>query len=592
MSAHFGTNWRIPVPPAGPPGDPWRLIRGSAPPPPAMVRSKMQDPVQPPKKKVRGASVDYLMCRAHLPEGPASLAELADWPAWVAKVLCSPHEHMPASRPDWQTRRDTMQTLLRFGLVLDTDFSGKGCAEVAMQCLLAGYEKIGMRVPKHALTFWRACDIDLVCQEILCEADSPVGAKHVFKDLLSRIPEQHQRAIQGLRPPAGAKAEVRAHAYAQQAAYLQEHRHACFSKDVPGMACLKHVGQRCPVTFVRDEHEASRSAVPPLHINISGAMCTPWTSFGSREGLSDPNTESWHLWSTQMQVEQPDIVTLENSPLMPKELFQGRMAETHLLRSICFGPEDLGRPERRQRLLSSAIKLSSLVWCGPDSEEETAALFEEFFFRRVVLEADVYAGLDPEGSQEAKYELFIKHPGVYGLAAKSAPLADVLLGDIKGRYEILRESAEHMQGFSGAFVGDLSQNPKERFRGGGWLPTATRSSRLVCFNKGDWVFSPKELNFSQGWPTIDGFCDAYKAAAPADFSRYGPSVNNALTGNGMHLLALSAWHAFLLSHVVRRDVRLPTLRPSSSAEVLEKEAEDESLESFCFGSASAACSSR
>ena len=49
MSAHFGTNWRIPVPPAGPPGDPWRLIRGSAPPPPAMVRSKMQDPVQPPK---------------------------------------------------------------------------------------------------------------------------------------------------------------------------------------------------------------------------------------------------------------------------------------------------------------------------------------------------------------------------------------------------------------------------------------------------------------------------------------------------------------------------------------------------------------
>ena len=126
-----------------------------------MVRSKMQDPVQPPKKKVRGASVDYLMCRAHLPEGPASLAELADWPAWVAKVLCSPHEHMPASRPDWQTRRDTTQTLLRFGLVLDTDFSGKGCAEVAMQCLLAGYEKIGMRVPKHALTFWRACDIDL-----------------------------------------------------------------------------------------------------------------------------------------------------------------------------------------------------------------------------------------------------------------------------------------------------------------------------------------------------------------------------------------------------------------------------------------------
>ena len=140
------------------------------------------------------------MRRAHLPEGPASLAELVDWPAWVAKVLCSPHEHMPASRPDWQTRRDTVQTLLRFGLVLDTDFSGKGCAEVAMQCLLAGYEKIGMRVPEHALTLWRACDIDLVCQEIWCEADSPVGAKHVFKDLLSRIPEQHQRAIQGLRP--------------------------------------------------------------------------------------------------------------------------------------------------------------------------------------------------------------------------------------------------------------------------------------------------------------------------------------------------------------------------------------------------------
>ena len=76
---------------------------------------------------------------------------------------------------------------------------------------------------------------------------------------------------------------------------------------------------------------------------IAGAMCTPWTSYGARQGLADPASEPWFIWFNEVLHLLPDLITLENSPLFPvHELFTKHLQDTHYIIPIIFGPEDHG----------------------------------------------------------------------------------------------------------------------------------------------------------------------------------------------------------------------------------------------------------
>ncbi len=78
--------------------------------------------------QIRGGTVDYMDATSDLAAGPSSLQELADWPLGLAQRLCTQQEGVAGC---WQDRRACTEAALRFGLEVDTDFSGKSCAETA-----------------------------------------------------------------------------------------------------------------------------------------------------------------------------------------------------------------------------------------------------------------------------------------------------------------------------------------------------------------------------------------------------------------------------------------------------------------------------
>ena len=116
---------------------------------------------------------------------------------------------------------------------------------------------------------------------------------------------------------------------------------------------------------------------------------------------------------------------------------------------------------------------------------------------------------------------------------------------------------------SGSFTCDVSQHHIERNRSGPFMPTLAKSSVLVnlsappedCSQVNGHIFTPNELNFSQGWPSI-GFPgnQKYQKCVGHDLSHLSCSAQQDLMGNGIHLPAFAAWALYVSSNVVRRDL--------------------------------------
>ena len=105
------------------------------------------------------------------------------------------------------------------------------------------------------------------------------------------------------------------------------------------------------------------------------------------------------------------------------------------------------------------------------------------------------------------------------------------------------------------------------------LARPTTNSRLACFSAraGDrhgHVYTPRELHFAMGWPTISTTSsDVWKAAVDSCIDMDGLSDRDRriMLGGSIHLPMLLSWLMFVHSHVCRREHLLafqPTPRPN------------------------------
>lgn len=111
-------------------------------------------------------------------------------------------------------------------------------------------------------------------------------------------------------------------------------------------ACVLHPEAQCPCSCpplleTQPDGDGHQETRPRLLVHaIAGAMCTPWSAFGKREGLSDPATEAWFIWINEQIQQAPDFITLENSPMFPlKELFVDRLKDKYVVIAAMVGPE-------------------------------------------------------------------------------------------------------------------------------------------------------------------------------------------------------------------------------------------------------------
>ena len=256
-------------------------------------------------------------------EGPTTLEELLEWPTRHCEDLWS--------GPSGELMKTRAESVLKCGLILHSDYSGQMCAETGVRMQVQGMIQSGACVQEDHVISWSTCDFQKLCQRVMLNASHK--PRHLFGNILDQIPEHDAEHLKSLRPPryttkptSQKEQESRnveaARAYEQQRKYLMASRMRIF--DVGRRAhCLLH-GGLCKVAWQQGDIPIKNR---PVTWNISGAVCKPWCPGGSRKMLGDPATEAWNVWSIGVASSALDLITLENSDLMPAHIFTDVLSE-------------------------------------------------------------------------------------------------------------------------------------------------------------------------------------------------------------------------------------------------------------------------
>lgn len=232
-----------------------------------------------------------------------------------------------------------------------------------------------------------------------------------------------------------------------------------------------------------------------------------------------------------------------------------------------------------------AINQRSLAWLGPSRAADVWTDFMSYFRRHVVRDADVFKEIDIAENRLA-YKIHL------GGKARLTPLASATAGILdffptaKSRQRMeqyLKLVQEKPTGFlSGGLVVDPKQNPLRHARATAWMPTITRSTRPVWVHsesaaRGEaYTFTPAEVAFSQGWPTLETSRNGFmRRAVEMPFTKFTPSQQFNLLGNAMHLPALASFVFWVLANCVRRDVIAEFLPPLTLLKVTSAESDDD-----------------
>jgi hypothetical protein len=272
--------------------------------------------------------------------------------------------------------------------------------------------------------------------------------------------------------------------------------------------------------------------------------------------------QSYHTWAHEQSIKGYDMTTLENSPRFPINMFKKVMEPRHRVVSISFGPELLGFPTVRKRSFTTALNLETMIWVGPEKDEDISKDFISHFCAQTLMDGGDFAGIDSDESHH-KLERYLcevrgRWPGKgkeFDLREALPPYARLFYDEyMKMIVENDRDKNIASGRNEGGRVVDLSQRPS-RGRCGPWIPTLLRNTRLVYMSKdGGKMYTSDELDYSQGWPTIRFTNNLkYTKALSYDFTRLSLSQRESIAGNGIHLASFMAWILYVSSNIVRRN---------------------------------------
>ena len=425
-----------------------------------------------------------------------------------------------AQRAAWRERVPgslaRLDAVHRRGLVVTTHDSGTGAAEMAVQRVVPGRAR-----------FHGACDINPICRDVLLNHPPECAAEHVMLDICAR-PPQHvvdelregllkclmklrartstsskalaSSAGLGRTPPTttatashvrGATVQSIALEWVEMAMNILQQ---WTPKRGDAIYCARHE-RDCPVYPERGASTSSGEG--PLHLEVAGINCQPWTAAGQRLGWLDNRSIPSLILVRMICVLEPDAVCIECTPgfdfstlqtLLPK--YRGKYAIT------C--PTDFGRPVSRRRMYMWFDLLASLtaVHAEVDSILDVSA-------RSLIIGPGVFLTANSTDIQRFQYTSAMQaarlphgppKPVLRRLAGKHAPtctlrVQDTLSAGTRKRYLQHREQV--------AMARRTSESPAtscyivDVHRSCGWgtrpqcrhVPTILRSSQLLAIHR-------------------------------------------------------------------------------------------------------------
>ena len=400
---------------------------------------------------------------------------------------------------------DQLANKVRVGLDLTSHYSGTGAAESALAAI-AGDKFVA----------YSACDIDLVCQDVLVHHQEVSAPQHVFADLCDRPPVEIMQELRQRLKQAQIKAGVaqgRASKPAEQA--------------TGGGASTPETIQRVGREFVREamsilaawspthddmgqcvRHGCQCRIFPPrgsrYHVEVSGVNCQPWSTAGKKLGWLDVRSLPCLVLVRTILCIEPSGVCIECTPAFDFDTLQDLLAAKLCGSCARTCPSDFGLPVQRPRLYMWFDSRSCL-----DEEHVDVASCLLAARRRVRLSPRDYQRAT-SGERRRHYEDMwrerTRSPPPRSLLRRMVqkgpgPLprvADYLAPGLCSRYRDHRDAvAKIRKSEQDCFVVDINMSASYRtFTKPNVFPTIMKSSILVILSADeahDRMFVPEEL---------------------------------------------------------------------------------------------------
>ena len=447
--------------------------------------------------------------------------------------------------------------LLEHGCVLHTDFTGHRGPQTGMKMFEVALEELGL--PKGWLLFFRDSEKVPSIQRVILASEHPPC--HLLKRTESRLSQGARAKIQEMRPNKDDSTAEKFRAYQAQDIWMKQHAAEAFPGQASVGDCLTHPTKECQIAYRLTEGQDHQ----PLSVSMTGFSCTPFTPLGNQMKFAHPATKANQVFINAEANTKHNIKFIENSARYPKEHFQQEFGKGATCIHAIIDSAILGFPVTRNRFNGAAIDDATMVSLLPagDVTEE----FEAFFKCMPALDADFFAYCDtPENIADFRNSL-ATHPerATNGHPHVSDCLPPNEVVNFESYIKDFLDTGSHV-GRDGCLVADVSQSKAHR-RCGAWLPPIATSTTMVSLtadkNGGAdaYFFTPSELAFAHGFPATPMSPEKYKDCSTFDLMALTQNKQKEGLGNGMHIVAMVAWYAFVFAHTLRRD-SLPLARPN------------------------------
>ena len=283
-----------------------------------------------------------------LPPGPGSLDEAFGWPIdFLSEII---------GHADNKVLR--LRDRLRAGIALRTWYSGMDCPHLGLlsleSALLDRNPDMSFRIVNE-----HACDIGETQRRVLLSYAEPHRARHVFGDILERVPIRVRSELEEAERIANARYE-RLHSAGTDANVAKD---ICGKQlfdmlwgimeeaDLPfvGTAyCFRH-DKACPLLEEIDTQGM-------LQLAIAGVTCVDVYSFGSRKNLLGKSIIPWIVWAFERRKHLEHIIIQECNPLFPLAIFERALGATHHIHHVVLAPTQFGWPHQGSRGWSVAVR--------------------------------------------------------------------------------------------------------------------------------------------------------------------------------------------------------------------------------------------
>ena len=387
--------------------------------------------------------------------GPRSVEESMHWASQYLDIMSS--EYPVAFE-------NVRKKFASRGLCLVSDYSGMGCAEIAMAQI---HQTLREKGCEAHMCVHRASDLKAQCRQVLLEHSGPSALEHVFGDLTTRIDDTQLDELTQLQKETELEFSSRV-AAGEQAKTVREELGASMETSARRiLSCNRYADRACFKAWCF-KHQTECPVWPEVRkgcsqggitIAVAGVTCTDYSAMGKRRGQVGPAMVPFWVWSHEVAFFKPEIVLVECTVSIALSSLQLFTAEYHISHRVVT-PTDLGFAASRPRRYILLMRKD--IFAGVDAPwtlEDPSSEFARRFHRRREFEAKEYfMSSDQEQHDEVILPLAF-HRGLppCGMCGRRWKLVEVVA---PGVLESLQEYKEQARRLGEDCTVNLQQTPQ------------------------------------------------------------------------------------------------------------------------------------